>query len=183
MNLTSAECNKSPSKPKLFNLAFEHATNVLASIGTLWIMLLMLLITADVMGRNLLDQPITGVAEIAGRSVVAIVFLQLPAAVRTNSLTRSDFLIERIGRFSPKARLLLEILFTLTSAIVFMVLAWAAWPEFINSWKTAEFFGVQGIFTIATWPFRGLMVLGPFAASLASLIVLSCLVSKNTHGN
>src|SRR5690625_396444 len=174
MNSTSAELEKSASRS--FNFAFERATNILASIGTLWIMVLMLLIVADVIGRNFLNQPITGVAEIAGRSVVAIVFLQLPAAVGANKLTRSDFLIGRIGRHHPKIRLFLEVLFTFTSSIVFLALTWASWPEFISSWETAEFFGVQGIFTIPTWPFRGLMLLGPFVASLASLVFLCCLI-------
>ena len=53
----------------------------MASIGTVWTFLLMLLIVADVIGRSFLSLPITGVAEVAGQSVVAIVFLQLGAAV------------------------------------------------------------------------------------------------------
>lgn len=165
------------SPPLQVETAFQQAANMLASLGTVWILALMLLIVADVLGRNFLDQPITGVAEIAGRSVVAIVFLQLPAAVGANQLTRSDFLIQMIGRRAPSVRLFLEVLFTLTGMAIFTTLAWASWPEFQQSWETAEFFGVQGIFTIPTWPFRGLLILGSVMSALASLVVVKALMS------
>ena len=167
------------STPRQVDLTFQRATNMLSSLGTVWIMALMLLIVADVLGRNFFDQPITGVAEIAGRSVVAIVFLQLPSAIGANQLTRSDFLIQKIGRRAPTARLVLELFFTLTGMAVFMVLAWASWSEFQQSWVTAEFFGVQGIFTIPTWPFRGLLIVGSTMAAFASLVVLKTLISDH----
>ncbi len=77
--------------------------NVLAAIGTAWIFVLMLLVVADVLGRNFLDAPITGVAEFAARSVASIVFLQLAAAICTGRMTRSDFLLRMLGRRSPGA--------------------------------------------------------------------------------
>lgn len=152
--------------------AFHKVTILMSSLGTLWILGLMFLIVADVLGRNFLDQPITGVAEIAGRSIVAIVFLQLPAAIANRHLTRSDFLILRIGRRFPWARWCLELAFTLISLAIFTVLTWAAWPEFKDAWAFGEFFGVQGIFTIPTWPFRGLLILGSFMAAVASVLLL-----------
>lgn len=161
----------SPS-PEYVSPAFHKVTTLMSSLGTLWILALMFLIVADVLGRNFLDQPITGVAEIAGRSIVAIVFLQLPAAIATRRLTRSEFLISMIGRRFPWVRWLLEFAFTLIGLAVFVVLTWAAWPEFKDAWDFGEFFGVQGIFTIPTWPFRGLLILGSFMASVAALLLL-----------
>jgi hypothetical protein len=35
-----------------------------------------------------------------------------------------------------------------------------------------EFFGVQGLFTVPTWPFRALIVLGGGAGALAYLALL-----------
>ena len=77
--------------------------HVLAAVGTVWIFVLMLLVVADVVGRNFLDAPITGVAEFAARSVASIVFLQLAAAICTGRMTRSDFLLRLIGHRSPAA--------------------------------------------------------------------------------
>ena len=76
----------------------EFPANVLASVGTVWIFLIMALVVADVIGRDFLDRPITGVAEFSSRSVGAIVFLQLAAAVCSNRMTRSDFLLNFIGQ-------------------------------------------------------------------------------------
>lgn len=142
---------------------------VLSSVGTIWIGALMLLIVADVAGRNFLDAPITGVSEIAGHSVVAIVFLQTAAAIMQGRLTRADFLFRRIAGASPTVAGLIESLFCLTGAVVFALIVWASWDKALNAWTVGEFFGVQGVFTIPTWPFRGIIVLGSALASLAAL--------------
>jgi TRAP-type C4-dicarboxylate transport system permease small subunit len=141
----------------------------MSALGTAAIGALMLLIVADVLGRNFLDAPITGVSEIAARAVVAIVFLQVAAAILQRRLTRADFLVRRIERASPRAVALLEAAFCLVGAIVFALILWASWPKFAEAWRTAEFFGVQGVWTIPTWPFRGITVLGAGVAVLAAL--------------
>ena len=142
---------------------------VMFSVGTLCIGGLMGLVVADVLGRNFLDAPITGVSEIAARTVVAIVFLQVAAAIQQKRLTRADFLVRRLERGSPRAVCLLEAFFALTGAIVFALMFWASWPKMIDAWTGAEFFGVQGVFTIPTFPFRAITVLGSAVASLSAL--------------
>ncbi|MEB3418952.1 TRAP transporter small permease subunit [Salipiger marinus] len=145
----------------------------MSAVGTAAIGALMLLIVGDVIGRNLLDLPITGVSEIAARTVVAIVFLQVPAAILQRRLTRADFLLRRIGQSSTSAVALLEILFCLTGAVVFALIVWASWPKFASAWASSEFFGVQGVWTIPTWPFRAITVLGAAMATLAALYRVS----------
>jgi TRAP-type C4-dicarboxylate transport system permease small subunit len=141
----------------------------LSAVGTAAIGVLMLLIVADVVGRNFLDAPITGVSEIAARTVVAIVFLQVPAAILQRRLTRADFLIRRIESLSPRAVSGIEAVFCVAGATVFALILWASWSKLPESWATAEFFGVQGVWTIPTWPFRGITVLGAALAVLAAL--------------
>jgi TRAP-type C4-dicarboxylate transport system permease small subunit len=146
-----------------------YAAAMLSSIGTIWIAVLMLLVVADVIGRNFLNSPITGVAEIAGRSVVAIVFLQAAHAIMQGRLTRADFLIRGIGARLPVARQVLEAGFALSGAIVFALIVWGSWGKTVDSWTSGEFFGVQGVFTIPTFPFRAITIIG------ASLACLACL--------
>jgi len=141
----------------------------MSAVGTASIGVLMLVIVADVIGRNFLDAPITGVSEIAARTVVAIVFLQVPAAILQLRLTRADFLVRRLQRSSPNLVAWLEALFCLAGAIVFALILWASWPKFLSAWYSAEFFGVQGVWTIPTWPFRGITILGCVVAALAAL--------------
>jgi TRAP-type C4-dicarboxylate transport system permease small subunit len=145
------------------------AAAILSSIGTVWIAALMLLVVGDVIGRNFMNAPITGVSEIAARSVVAIVFLQVAHAIMQGRLTRADFLIRGIGARMPVARQTLERGFAITGAIVFALIVWASWGKTVTSWTTSEFFGVQGVFTIPTFPFRAITIIG---ASLACLVCL-----------
>jgi TRAP-type C4-dicarboxylate transport system permease small subunit len=144
-------------------------TDLLAAIGTVWTFLLMLLIVADVVGRSFLNAPITGVAEIAAHSIVAIVFLQLSAAVHAGRMTRADFLIERVVRAAPRLGRVLEALFLLIGAAVMLFIAMAAWPGFVGARAAGEFFGVQGLFTVPTWPFRAIIVGGAALAAFAYL--------------
>lgn len=157
--------------------------NALAAIGTLWIFFLMLLVVADVVGRNFLDKPITGVAEFAARSVVAIVFLQLGAAIGSGKMTKSDFLQRLLMRWSPRSVTALEVLSAFLAALVFLVLAYISWPEWMLSWASDEYFGVQGVYTIPTWPFRGLLVVGSIMAALAYLLGIPALLKHPHHVN
>jgi TRAP-type C4-dicarboxylate transport system permease small subunit len=139
----------------------------LAAIGTIWTFALMLLICADVIGRSFLNAPITGVSEIAAQSVVGIVFLQIGATIYRRRMTRADFLIERIVAAAPRLGRGIEMLFLLVGAGVMAFIAQAAWPGVWDSLQMREFFGVQGLFTVPTWPFRALIVLGGAAGALA----------------
>ncbi|MFL1462928.1 TRAP transporter small permease subunit [Roseococcus sp. DSY-14] len=147
------------------------ALDALAAIGTIWTFALMLLICADVIGRSFLNAPITGVAEIAAHSVVGIVFLQIGATIHGRRMTRADFLIERIHRAAPALGRGLEVAFCLAGAAVMAFVAQSAWPGMWNSMALREFFGVQGLFTVPTWPFRALIVLGGVAGAIAFLVV------------
>lgn len=148
----------------------QRIFNVLAAIGTAWIFFLMLLVVADVVGRNFLDKPITGVAEFAARSVSAIVFLQLAAAIGAGKMTKSDFLQQILLRWSPWSVAIMDALSALLGAVLFLALAWISWPELLSSWNGSEYFGVQGVYMIPTWPFRGLVVVGSITAALAYLL-------------
>ncbi|WP_372623698.1 TRAP transporter small permease subunit [Falsiroseomonas sp.] len=144
----------------------------LAAIGTIWTFTLMLLICADVIGRSFLNAPITGVAEIAAHSVVGIVFLQVGATIYHRRMTRADFLIDRILRAAPGLGRIIEMLFMLVGAACMAFIAQAAWEPMWNSIGQREFFGVQGLFTVPTWPFRALILLGGAAGALAYFVLL-----------
>jgi len=160
---------------------FYRLANVLAAIGTLWIFGLMFLVVADVVGRNFLDHPITGVAEFAARSVASIVFLQLAAAILSGKMTRSDFLLRILARQSQWAVTALEVAFAIMGALLFAALAFISWPEWMASWSGDEYFGVQGVYTIPTWPFRGLLVVGSLMGSAAYLMTVPALLRGQTN--
>ncbi len=141
-------------------------SNIIAAIGTTWTFALMFLIVADVVGRSFLNMPITGVAEIAAHSIVAIVFLQLASAVHDKRMTRADFLIDMILKGSPAVGRAIEAFFLAVGCIVMLVIAYATWRPMMVAFTGNEFFGVQGIFTIQTWPLRAIIVFGSVLTAL-----------------
>lgn len=144
-------------------------THVVAAVGTIWTFLLMFLIVADVIGRSFLSMPITGVAEIAAHSIVAIVFLQLASTVHARRMTRADFLMERFEKGAPAFARLLEAFFLFIGAFMTALIAYASWKPLAAAYAASEYFGVRGVFTIPTWPFRAIIVGG---AALAAIVFL-----------
>ncbi len=130
----------------------ETVLHTLNSIGSAWIFLIMLLVCADVVARSFLNAPIDGVAEMAGLSVVAIVFLQLGATIHGDRMTRADYLRDFLGRHSRPAAHLVEALLLAASCAMLAVLAHACWPPLAAAWIRHEFLGVEGVFTVPTWP-------------------------------
>jgi TRAP-type mannitol/chloroaromatic compound transport system permease small subunit len=153
----------------------QGIARVLAAAGTVWIFLMMMMVVADVVGRNFLDTPITGVAEFAARSVASIVFLQLAAAICSGRMTRSDFLLRLVGSRSLTALRVLEVGNAVLGTALFVALAFIAWPELADAWRSNEFFGVQGVYTVPTWPFRALIVGGSVVAAGAYLLQIPSL--------
>lgn len=153
----------------------KRVAEVLAAIGTLWIAAMMLLVVADVVGRNFLDAPITGVAEFASRSVASIVFLTLGAAICGGRMTRSDFVPRLLGDKAPGLVRALDVANALLGVLLFGALAFIGWPELSRSWQGNEYFGVQGVATMAAWPFRALLVGGAAMAALSYLLVIPAL--------
>lgn len=156
-----------------FGAVLGSVAAIMSSFGTLCIGGLMALVVVDVLGRNFFNAPITGVSEIAARTVVAIVFLQVAAAIQQKRLTRADFLVRRLERHSPRTVYILESVFALAGAVVFALIFWASWPKMMSAWQSAEFFGVQGVFTIPTTPFRAITVFGSAVACLSALYRVS----------
>jgi len=157
---------------------FVRLADLLAALGTFWIFVLMTLVVADVAGRNFFDAPLTGVAEFAGLSVAAIVFLQLGAGILSGRMTRAGFLIDLIGRRLPRVRLALEVVYALAGCVIFALLAYSAWPELVQSWQSNEFYGVRGLYMLPGWPFRALAVIGAVMATLAYLFLIPVLLRR-----
>ncbi len=141
-------------------------SNIIAAIGTTWTFGLMFLIVADVIGRSFFSLPITGVAEIAAHSIVAIVFLQLASAVHDKRMTRADFLIDMILKRSPSVGRAIEAFFLFVGCVVMLLIAYSTWKPMMIAYMGNEFFGVQGIFTIRTWPLRAVIMGGSVLTAL-----------------
>ncbi|WP_299031207.1 TRAP transporter small permease subunit [uncultured Sulfitobacter sp.] len=138
----------------------DHVTLAANVVGSLLILSLVVLITADVAGRNLLGAPLSGVPELVSLSIVAIVFLQAPQALKAGRMTRSDGVIDVLHARFPNLARWLETVFDLVGIAVLSAILYAHWPMMTRAWTRGDFVGAVGDFTAPTWPVKAMLALG-----------------------
>ena len=139
----------------------DWATQGANILGTMLIVGLVLIICVDVIGRETLGAPLSGVPEMVSLSIVAIVFLQVPQAFKAGRLTRSDGLIELLG------------------ALVVGTILYAHWPILTRSIARGDFVGSVGNFTFPTWPVK----LAIFAGALLLLLQFLARILRRFSGD
>lgn len=128
--------------------------------GTLLIVAAMLLVSADVLSRDLFNQPVRGVPEMVGASIVAIVFLQISHALRSGRMIRSDSLLGVLARRNPGMAHGFEAVFALLGAVLFATIVYSAVPLVHEAIKAGTFIGASGFFTMPIWPVKAVVVIG-----------------------
>ena len=156
------------ANPRAVSL-FTTLVGVLNAAGVVWVFALMFLITADIAARTLFDDPIAGVTEMVSLSLVASVFLQLAHAVLHGRLMHVEMFLTPLARRAPAAASAWRALFALVGITLLAALVLGSWPDLASAWATAEFAGVEGIFTVPVWPIKLLIVVGSGAAGLELL--------------
>lgn len=144
----------------LITTIINRITMLLNVTGTLLIVALVGLISADVIGRGLFSSPISGVPEMVSLSIVAIVFLQAAEAFRMGRITRSEAILNFLERRSKRLRALLEAIFALAGLGIIGVLLNASYPFFIKSWNRDTFVGTVGDFIAPVWPVKLIILIG-----------------------
>ncbi len=139
---------------------WRRLVEAFAALGTVLIGVLMAIICAEIVARNLMGASLPLVSEGGALLVVTLVALQLAATVRAGRLARTEvFIIPFTERF-PTAGAILNGVFDLVGAIVLGVIAWASIRVVEKDIAASEFIGVPGIATLETWPFRVLILAG-----------------------
>lgn len=138
----------------------DMLTQVANVCGSVLISGLVVLIGADVLSRNLFNAPISGVPEMVTLSIVAIVFLQAPQALKAGRMTRSDALIGYFSARKPRFARVLETLYDFLGMVVIGAILYATWPIFTKAWTRSEFVGAAGDFTAPVWPVKLMILIG-----------------------
>ena len=149
--------------------------------GVVWVFALTFLICADITGRTLFDRPLQAVPEIVALSLIACVFLQLAFAVDGARLTRADIFLSQIRRRSAGTAGGLERFFAIAGAVVLLAMTAGAWPDFLRAFRTSEFVGVEGIYTLPITPIKFIVVLGAVTAALSCLLSLGVRREEKSH--
>ena len=142
------------------NWCLGMAVTSLNALGTMIIIALMVLICADVVGRNLLASSLPGVIELAELGIVSLVFLQIADTLRSGKLMRSDVLINTINAMFPRLGAFMNLCFDVTGAVLFYFIVQGAFERFTDAWKGGFYLGNQGSFTAPTWPMELCVAMG-----------------------
>ena len=164
------ECGPSKRGPAKRDPAFlrwlDGITQLANICGSLLISALVLLIGADVAGRNLFNAPISGVPEMVTLSIVAIVFLQAPQALKSGRMTRSDAVIGYLGKRAPNTAQTLDTIYDALAVVVVSAILYATYPIFLKAWQRSEFVGAAGDFTAPVWPVKLMILIGGLLLAL-----------------
>ena len=147
------------SKTELF---FNFITQSFNIIGTILIIFIMIIVNADVIGRELFLKPIAGVPMMVSMSIVAIVFLQTPQTFNRGRLTQNVSILNAIGRRAPIVKLLLDITYSIAAFFLILQIFKSTYPLFIKSWVRNTYEGTIGDFTAPIWPIKFVILLGCF---------------------
>lgn len=138
----------------------DTITQALNVAGSLLILALVILVGIDVGGRNLFGHPISGVPELVTLSIVAIVFLQIPQALKEGRMTRTEALDAFLKSRAPGLAKIIESFFDLLGIAIVAIIVWATWPIFIKAWVRSDYIGAIGDFTAPTWPVKATILIG-----------------------
>lgn len=139
-------------------------------IGTLMIGVLMVIICADIVFRNLLGASLPLVSELGALVLVMIVYLQLATTVRADRLARTEIFLPPFRRRFPKLGGVLAALFDFVGAAMLGLIAWSTIRIFEKDFSSGEFIGVTGIATLPTWPFRAMILIGVTVAAVECIV-------------
>lgn len=157
---------------RVLHAIVDGVTARLNMLGTVLIVVIMVLVNADVIGRGLFGHPVSGVPEMVSMSIVAIVFLQVAQAFRMGRLTRSEALLGLVQSRAPRLRQALEILFALAAAALVWEIFRASLPLFEQAWTRNTFEGTIGDFTAPIWPVKLVILIG-CAALIVQLLLFA----------
>lgn len=125
------------------------SSNALASV---WVFLMMIGVVGDVLGRFLFNTPIVGTTEMVTVSIVSVLYLQLAFTLRSGTMTRSEAVISRLVKNSPRIGYTLNCVFSLAGLLLMIAIMSMAWPKSIDAYENSFYVGVAGVFTFPDWP-------------------------------
>ncbi len=113
------------------NTIFDHTLTLLSVLACVLIIFVIVSVDLEVFMRYFLRQPLKWVVEISGYSLLYITFLVAACVLKREGHVKMDLVINRL---EPRTHLLLNIITSITSAIVCLVIAWygvkVTWEHF-----------------------------------------------------
>lgn len=151
-------------------------------LASLWILVLMFLMVADVVLRFAFNRPIVGVNEVLEISIVAMLYLQVSQALRDGRHTRSDAFTLHLERRNPRAALALDAVFHAAGCVLMLIVIAAVWPRLAEAWRTDLTIGNRGVFVVPEWPLRAVILFGCTLMAIQFAVLVVEMVRKLAGG-
>ena len=123
---------------QLMNRLFGGLLAAMNVVASLWVLVLVALISSDVIGRAAFNSPIPGVPEIVKFSIVGMVWLQMAYTLRAGNHLRTTVGLTLMPGVGKRAVLILN---SLAGIVMFGLIAWLGAAEMVTSWEVSAFEG------------------------------------------
>jgi TRAP-type C4-dicarboxylate transport system permease small subunit len=146
-----------------FRRVVQKTTYYLAYAGMFVMLPLMLLTSADVVGRGIFNKPVPGAVELSSLSLVLFILSGLAYTHQLKGHVRVTMLLDRLPR---KGALAMEALTTIMSMLILAAVAWQGWEL---AWEQKT---VTDMLRIPQRPFRLMVTVAGIAFFLELLLDL-----------
>jgi len=150
----------------MIRICYDRLLTGLHIGGAALIFVLMMIIVLDVLGRTILNHPLTGTPELVKVTIVTVLFLGMAKTLRSGKHIRATVLIDRV---SSKIKIGLNLLANIGGLILFALIVWSSWYLLLEAWQINEFEGA-GALRIPTTPIRALILFCSFLTALQFII-------------
>lgn len=145
---------------------FGGLLSTLNTIASVWVLFLVALISADVVGRVAFNAPLPGVPEIVKFSIVGMVWLQMAYTLRSNAHLRTVLVLAALPRLGQRVTLIAN---SLVGVGMFSLIVWLGWIELVKNWEIGAFEG-EGALRIPVWPIWAILVGGAALTAVQFLL-------------
>lgn len=133
---------------------YEKTITAFHALGSGLVLIMMVFIVMDVLGRAMFSRPLTGAPELVKVTLVALVFLGLAKTLSEGRHIRVTILQNRV---SPKTGAILNLIADITGALVLILICLSSWDLMIEAIKAGEYEGA-GALRVPTSPLRIIIV-------------------------
>jgi len=143
----------------------RRLTDVLSGLAGLSVLLMMLQVMADVIGKYVFHMPVPGTAEVvANYYMIACVFLSLAAIEARGSAIAVDLVYDQVG---DRAKAMMRKAGQLATFVFYGGLGYFSWDVAMRAYRINE--SVDGLWRITVWPAKFML---PIGCAIACLILL-----------
>ena len=136
--------------------AFHNLLAGCNALASVWVLFIVALVSADVIGRVAFNAPLPGVPEIVRFSIVGMVWLQMAYTLRSGNHLRTTLFLGRMPSVAQRAVLIAN---SLVGIGLFVLIAWLGWIELAKSYEIGAFEGEHPV-RIPVWPVWAILVGG-----------------------